>query len=102
MGYAPFVQLDATHSGHSFTQAGANPTFALGGALSSSRGRFENPAYSTFDASLGVAKDNWIFTMYAENLGNSNASTFISADQFIIAQTPLRPRVIGGSFAYKF
>jgi iron complex outermembrane recepter protein len=102
MGYAPFVQLDATHSGHSFTQAGANPTFALGGALSTSRGRFENPAYSTFDASLGVAKDNWIFTAYGENLGNSNASTFISADQFIIAQTPLRPRVIGGSFAYKF
>jgi outer membrane receptor protein involved in Fe transport len=102
MGYAPFVQLDATHSGHSFTQAGANPTFALGGALSTSRGRFENPAYSTFDASLGVAKDNWIFTAYAENLANSNASTFISADQFIVAQTPLRPRVIGGSFAYKF
>jgi iron complex outermembrane recepter protein len=102
MGYAPFVQFDATHSGHSFTQAGANPTFALGGALSTSRGRFENPAYSTFDASLGVAKDNWIFTAYAENLANSNASTFISADQFIVAQTPLRPRIIGGSFEYKF
>jgi len=102
MGYAPFVQFDAIHSGHSFTQAGANPTFALGGALSTSRGRFENPAYSTFDASLGVAKDNWIFTVYGQNLGNSNASTFISADQFIVAQTPLRPRVIGGSFEYKF
>jgi iron complex outermembrane recepter protein len=102
MGYAPFVQVDTTHSGHSFTQAGANPTFALGGALSTSRGRFENPAYSTVDASAGVAKDNWIFTAYGQNLANSNASTFISADQFIIAQTPLRPRIIGGSFAYKF
>jgi iron complex outermembrane recepter protein len=102
MGYAPFVQLDATHSGHSYTQAGANPTFALGGALSTSRGRYENPAYSTYDASLGVAKDNWIFTAYGENLANSNASTFISADQFIVAQTPLRPRIIGGSIAFKF
>jgi len=102
MGYAPFVQVDTTHSGHSYTQAGANPTFALGGALSTSRGRFENPAYSTVDASAGVAKDNWIFTAYGQNLANSNASTFISADQFIIAQTPLRPRIIGGSFAYKF
>jgi iron complex outermembrane receptor protein len=102
MGYAPFVQLDATHSGHSFTQAGANPTFALGGALSTSRGRYENPAYSTYDASCGVAKDNWIFTAYGENLANSNASTFISADQFIVAQTPLRPRIIGGSIAFKF
>ncbi len=102
MGYAPFVQFDATHSGHSFTQAGANPTFALGGALSTSRGRYENPADSTYDASLGVAKDNWIFTAYAQNLSNSNASTFISADQFIVAQTPLRPRIIGGSIAFKF
>jgi outer membrane receptor protein involved in Fe transport len=102
LGYAPFVQVDATHSGHSYTQAGANPTFALGGALSTSRGRFENPAYSTYDASAGVAKDNWIFTAYAQNLSNSNASTFISADQFIVAQTPLRPRIIGGSIAFKF
>ncbi len=101
-GYSPFVQAGANHSGHSFTQAGANPTFALGGALTTSRGRFENPAYSTFDASLGVAKDAWVVTAFGENLGNSNASTFISADQFIVAQTPLRPRVLGLTVAYKF
>jgi hypothetical protein len=40
--------------------------------------------------------------VYAENLSNSNASVFVSTDQFIIAQTPLRPRVIGASFGYKF
>ena len=27
---------------------------------------------------------------------------FISTDQFIVAQTPLRPRVIGASFSYSF
>jgi len=101
-GYAPFAQADLTHTGHSYTQAGANPTFALGGSLSTSRGRFENPAYSTVSASLGVAKDNWVVTAYGENLANSNASTFVSAYQFIVAQTPLRPRVLGVSFAYKF
>jgi hypothetical protein len=37
-----------------------------------------------------------------QNLSNSNAATFISTDQFIVAQTPLRPRVIGMSFGYKF
>jgi len=101
-GYTPFVQAGANHTGHSFTQAGANPTFAAGGALTTSRGRFENPAYSTYDASFGVAKDAWYVTVYGENISNSNASTFISADQFIVAQTPLRPRVIGGTFGYKF
>jgi iron complex outermembrane recepter protein len=100
--YNPFVQIDATHKGHSFTQAGANPTIAEAGAVTTNRLRFEIPAYSTYDASFGVAKDAWIVTAYAENLSNSNASTFISTDQFIVEQTPLRPRVLGVSFGYKF
>jgi len=100
-GYAPFVQFGATHSGHSYTQAGSNPTFAQRG-LTTSRLRFENPTYSTYDASFGVAKGAWYVTVYGENLGNSNASTFISTDQFIVAQTPLRPRILGASFGYKF
>ena len=96
------MQLDATHTGHSYTQAGANPNYNVGGGFSTSRGRFENPAYSTFDCSLGVAKDSWSVTAYGENIGNSNASTFISTDQFIVAQTPLRPRIVGITMGYKF
>jgi outer membrane receptor protein involved in Fe transport len=100
--YTPYVQLSAAHSGHSFTQAGSNPTIAQAGGLTTSRLRFENPAYTTFDASIGIAKDPWYVNVYGENLGNSNASTFISAQQFIVAQTPLRPRVLGLSLGYKF
>jgi iron complex outermembrane receptor protein len=100
-GYAPFVQFGATHSGHSFTQAGANPLVGPG-AISTGRLRFENPAYSTYSASTGVAKNAWSINVYCENLSNSNASTFVSTDQFIVAQTPLRPRVIGASFGYSF
>ena len=51
---------------------------------------------------MGVAKDAWWFNLYCENCSNSNASTFVSTDQFIVAQTPLRPRVIGGAFGYSF
>jgi outer membrane receptor protein involved in Fe transport len=101
-GYSPFVQLGAAHNGHSFTQAGSNPTIAEGGPVTTGRLRFENPAYSTFDGSFGVAKNSWVVSVYGENLSNSNASTFISTDQFIVAQTPLRPRVLGVSFGYKF
>ncbi|HTC15892.1 MAG TPA: TonB-dependent receptor [Steroidobacteraceae bacterium] len=99
--YLPFVQVGATHNAHSFTQAGANPTIGAG-AISTGRLRFENPAYSTYDASIGVAKDNWTFDIYGQNLSNSNASTFVSTDQFIVAQTPLRPRVLGAEFNFKF
>jgi len=100
-GYTPYVQVSATHQGHSYTQAGSNPTFAQVG-LSTSRLRFDEPAYSTYAASIGVSKDAWYVNVYGENLANSNASTFTSTDQFIIAQTPLRPRVIGAAFGYKF
>jgi outer membrane receptor protein involved in Fe transport len=99
-GYTPYVQFGATHNGHSFTQAGSNPTIGAG-AISTSRLRFENPAYTIYDASFGVAKDAWNVNVYGENLGNSNASTFVSTDQFIVAQTPLRPRILGISFGYK-
>jgi outer membrane receptor protein involved in Fe transport len=101
-GYAPYIQFGATHTGHSFTQAGANPTFGPGQTVTNSRGRFENPAYTVYDASLGVAKDAWYLNVYAENLSNSNASVFVSTDQFIVAQTPLRPRVLGVAFGYSF
>ena len=101
-GYLPFLQAAASHTGHSFTQAGANPTIAPGGAVNTSRGRFENPAYTTYNASAGIAKDQWVLTLYGENLSNSNASTFVSTDQFIVAQTPLRPRVLGLSFQLSF
>jgi iron complex outermembrane recepter protein len=101
-GYTPFVQFGATHQGHSYTQAGANPTVAQAGGITTSKLRFENPAYSTYAASFGVSKDAWYLNVYGENLANSNASTFVSTDQFIVAQTPLRPRVIGAAFGYKF
>ena len=100
--YTPYLQFGATHSAHSFTQAGANPTFGPGQTVSNSRGRFENPAYTVYDASFGVAKDPWYLNVFAENLSNSNASVFVSTDQFIVAQTPLRPRVIGAAFGYRF
>ncbi len=100
--YHSFVQFNATHQGHSFSQAGSNPTYAgTAGGIGTSRLRFENPAYSTFSASVGIAKDAWNVTLYGENLTDSNAAVFTSTDQFIVAQTPLRPRVLGVSFGYQ-
>jgi iron complex outermembrane receptor protein len=101
-GYVPYVQIGATHNGHSYTQAGANPTIAEAGGINTGRLRFENPSYSVYDASVGVSKGAWFFQLFAENFSNSNASTFVSTDQFIVEQTPLRPRVIGGTFGYSF
>jgi iron complex outermembrane recepter protein len=99
--YNSFAQFGVSHNGHSFTQAGSNPTFAGSSNISTSRLRFENPAYTTVSASVGIAKNAWNVMLYGENLSNSNASTFTSTDQFIVEQTPLRPRVLGISFGYR-
>ena len=100
--FSPFIQAGVTHQGHSFTQAGANPDLDTTGLITTGRLRFENPAYSTVQASAGFSKDLWTVTIYGENLADSNASTFVSTDQFIVQQTPLRPRVIGIDIDYKF
>jgi len=100
--YKGFVQAGFSHTGHSFTQAGANPLISQNGAVVSPRLRFEDPAYTTFDASIGVSRALWSVQLFGENLSNSHAATYTSSDQFIVATTPLRPRVIGVSMSYTF
>jgi len=64
--------------------------------------RYLQPAYTTFDASLGVAIKNWTVQIYGTNLGDSHASTFTSSAQFIKSEVPLRPRVIMLKIGAKF
>jgi hypothetical protein len=64
--------------------------------------RYDQPAYTTYDAALGIAKDQWHVEFYGTNLGNSDASTFTSSAQFIKAEVPLRPRVLGIKVGFKF
>ena len=59
-GYAPFVQA-APLAQRPFIHAGGLESDHRAGrrGISTGRLRFENPAYTTFDASVGVAKDAW-------------------------------------------
>lgn len=99
--YNYFVQAAMTHTGHSFTQAGNGPALTSAG-VSTGFTRFENPAYSTFDAAAGIAKGSWTAHVYAQNLTNSNTSLYTNTTQFVVAETPLRPRVIGVMLGYSF
>ncbi len=64
--------------------------------------RYRQPSYVTFDASFQLAKDEWTASIYGENLGNSNASTFTSSAQWIKSEVPLRPRVVGVRLGYTY
>ena len=57
--------------------------------------RYEQPAYVTFDTTLGVKKDFWFAELFADNLLDSHASTFTSSAQFIKSEVPIRPRIYG-------
>ena len=97
-----YFQVGTSHVGHSFTQAGSNPPLAADGLITTGRIRFENPAYSTWDAAIGCSRGAWNLALIGENLTNSNKAVFMSTDQFIVAQTPLRPRVFALNVGYKF
>ena len=101
-GLKAYAQLGTSHVGHSFTQAGSNPPLAADGLITTGRIRFEDPAYSTVDAAIGCSRGDWNLSLVVENLTDSNKAVFTSTDQFIVAQTPLRPRVIALNVGYKF
>src|SRR6202040_4274436 len=102
VSYHLFAQAGATHTAHSFTQFGSNPSLSNGGAISTNQLRFENPPYTEYDASVGAAKDGWSVEAYAQNLTNVVQSTWTSTAQFSLQQEITRPRVLGVRLGYKF
>ncbi len=93
--YRAFVMADANYTDSMFNQPATYPSG--NGVLipNTTYLRYAQPAYSTFDASIGIAKDKWYAELYGTNLGNSHASTFTSSAQFIKSEVPLRPLVVG-------
>jgi len=102
MDYNLFAQVGAQYSSSSFTQTGNNPSLSANGAVNTTLLRFENPPYGLVDASIGIAKDQWTLQLFGENLADRNVSLFTSTSQFVVAQTPNRPRVLGAQIGYKF
>jgi len=63
---------------------------------------FELDSYTTLDASIGYAADNWTATLFAENLTDELADLFISNEDDIVKTVPNRPRTVGVRFTYNF
>src|SRR5262249_47490552 len=100
--YNLFAQFGVTHTAHSFTQSGANPVLTAGSSLTTNQLRFENPAYTMYDAATGIGKDAWSAEIYAQNLTNVITPQFVSDAQFALQETITRPRVLGIRIGYKF
>jgi iron complex outermembrane receptor protein len=102
--YRPFAIASA---GHIASMTNAPGSYPDGDAAAQSPPttpllRYTIPAYTIYDASFGVAKDNWTAQISGSNLSNAYAATNVSAGQFIRAEIPVRPRVLTAMFGYRF
>jgi outer membrane receptor protein involved in Fe transport len=63
---------------------------------------YDLPAFTTYDAALGVAKDRWLIQGYGENLTDTRAQIFANYSLGYKAVTVNRPRTIGLRMSYSF
>jgi outer membrane receptor protein involved in Fe transport len=100
--YDMFVQADVNYVGNQYNEP-ANYTSGAGVIVpGTTLLRYLMPSYETYDASVGVMYKKYSMTLFGNNLGNSRASTYTTSSEFIKAETPLRPRVIGVKLSAAF
>jgi iron complex outermembrane recepter protein len=104
-GYKPFAWIGASHVASMTNEprnyhSGEDPKFANPPVTTLLL--YTIPGYTTYDAAIGVSKDNWTAQITGSNLGNAYGPTNISSGQFIKAEIPLRPRVLSLQLSYKF
>jgi iron complex outermembrane recepter protein len=97
-----FITAGASHVGHMSNEPLDYPPPVPGKPPFTTRELFDQPGYTTYDASLGVSKNAWTITLYGQNLSNSDASIYTSTAQYIVQEIPLRPRVVGLKVDYSF
>jgi outer membrane receptor protein involved in Fe transport len=87
--YQAFFQVGGTHQGNSYSATGNVP-------------KYDQPGYTLYDASAGVAKGAWTVQAFSQNLTNVLASTFTNSPQWIEQEAVTRPRTAGIKFSCKF
>jgi outer membrane receptor protein involved in Fe transport len=63
---------------------------------------YDQAAFTTYDASGGIAKDAWTAQLYCQNLTDTRADLYANDYQSVKAFTVNRPRTAGLKFSYKF
>lgn len=95
--YHAFWQVGATHQAHSYATTDHLTQTLQGASIA-----FNDPAFSTYDASVGVAKGAWSAQLYGRNLSDVRAILHAGYDEYVKMDTVNVPRTIGVSFSYKF
>jgi iron complex outermembrane recepter protein len=88
-GYDAYAWLGGVHQAHSLSATGNVEAY-------------NQPEWTTYDGAIGIGKDAWTVEVNGQNLTDVNTSLFTSSRQFIITETPMRPRTLGLQFTYNF
>jgi outer membrane receptor protein involved in Fe transport len=95
--YLPFVQVGAVHQASSYSSTDRLTKDLQGNSIA-----YVNPAYTEYEASVGVSRDAWMVQAYGQNLTDERAELYSNYRQWYKAVTVDRPRTLGVRFAYKF
>ena len=95
--YRAFAQIGVVHQSHSLSTTDRLTLDLQGKSVA-----YDLPAFTTYDAALGVGKDGWLVQVYGENLTDTRAELFANYALGYKAVTVNRPRTIGLRFSYKF
>lgn len=83
-----FWQLGAEHRGHSYSATG-------------NVNAYDQPALTTYDGGIGLSRDVWNVGLYGHNLTNVTKGSSVGSPQFLLENTPLRPRVLELKISYR-
>jgi hypothetical protein len=95
--YRAFVQTAAMRRGHSLATTDKLETQVDGQSIA-----YDLPAYTTYDMSVGVAKDAWNAQIYGTNITDSRGQVFSTYAQRVKEDTVIRPRTLMLKIGYKF
>ena len=63
---------------------------------------YDLPGYTTYDLSVGVAKDSWTAQIYGTNITDTRGMVFSTYAQRVREDTVIRPRTVMLRVGYKF
>jgi len=95
--YGAFAQIGAQHQAHSYASTDQLTKTLQGGTTA-----FDDPPFTTYDASAGVSKDAWDVQIYADNFTDTRANLFSFYREYVKSVDINRPRTLGLRFSYKF
>jgi iron complex outermembrane recepter protein len=95
--YQAFAQMGAVHQSHSLSSTDVLSRDMQGNSIA-----YDLPAFTTYDAALGLGQGPWLAQAYGQNLSDTRAQLFANYSEGYKAVTVNRPRTIGLRVTYNF